>query len=211
MSQSSIEWTDCTWNPTTGCDHLSPGCDKCYADTLSRRLQGMANQPKYKNGFKLTLHPDTLDIPLTWRKPKNIFVNSMSDLFHVDIPLEFIQRVCATMRAAHWHRFQILTKRSGRLLALNEQIAWPPNVWMGVSVESDRYVARIDHLRKTSAAIKFLSLEPLLGPLNNLNLNEIDWVIVGGESGRSPRPMHRQWVESIRLQCEMQRVPFFFK
>jgi protein gp37 len=211
MAQSSIEWTDATWNPTTGCDHLSPGCDHCYAETLSRRLQGMANQPKYKSDFELTLHPDTLDIPLKWKRPKNIFVNSMSDLFHVDIPVDYIQSVFSTMRAAHWHRFQILTKRSGRVLALDEQIDWPSNVWMGVSVESDRYIARIDHLRKTRAAIKFLSLEPLLGPLENLNLDGIDWVIVGGECGRSPRPMEPEWVESISLQCEAQRVPFFFK
>jgi protein gp37 len=211
MAQSSIEWTDATWNPTTGCDHLSPGCDHCYADRLSHRLQWMPNQPKYKNGFKLTLHPDTLEIPLGWKKPKNIFVNSMSDLFHVDIPLEYIQRVFATMGAAHWHRFQILTKRSGRVLALDDEIKWPPNVWMGVSVESDRYIARIDHLRKTRAAVKFLSLEPLLGPLDNLNLDNIDWVIVGGESGPGCRPMHAEWVESICNQCEAQKVAFFFK
>lgn len=182
MTTSRIEWTDSTWNPTTGCDHISPGCDHCYAETLSRRLRAMG-QAKYATGFSLALHPATLDTPLEWRKPRNIFVNSMSDLFHVDVPLDFIQRVFATMRKAHWHRFQILTKRSGRLLALAEQIDWPPNVLMGVSVESEQYTSRIDHLRKTGAITRFLSLEPLLGPLDHLDLTDIHWVIVGGESG----------------------------
>jgi protein gp37 len=210
MAKSSIEWTEKTWNPTTGCDHASPGCDHCYAETLSHRLKAMG-QPKYANDFKLTLHPDTLELPLAWRKASDIFVNSMSDLFHVDVPLDFILKVFDTMRRAHWHRFQILTKRSGRLLGFSEQIDWPPNVWMGVSVESADYASRIDHLRATSAKIKFLSLEPLLGPLDNLDLTGIDWAIVGGESGHGARPMQKILVESILHQCDTQNVAFFCK
>jgi protein gp37 len=166
-------------------------------------------QRKYANGFKLTVHPTTLDLPLKWKQPQVIFVNSMSDLFHQDVPVHFILRVFDTMRAAHWHQFQVLTKRSGRLLALSEKIDWPPNVWMGVSVESERYAKRIDHLRQTGAKTKFLSLEPLLGPLNKLDLAGIDWVIVGGESGPGARPMQPEWVTSIRDQCESVDVPFF--
>lgn len=209
-NKSSIEWTQATWNPSTGCDHLSPGCDNCYAERLSKRLKAMG-QKKYANEFQLTLHPDTLQLPLHWKVPQTIFVNSMSDLFHQQVPLEYIQRVFETMRAAFWHRFQILTKRSGRLLALSDKIDWPANVWMGVSVESQKYVSRIDHLRNTGAITKFLSLEPLLGPLDRLNLERIDWVIVGGESGPSARLMKPQWVESIRDQCRRSDVPFFFK
>ena len=210
MAKSSIEWTSATWNPSTGCDLLSPGCDNCYAERLTRRLKAMG-QKKYVNGFQLTLHPDTLDLPLKWTKPQRIFVNSMSDLFHHDVPLEYIQRVFATMRAARWHQFQVLTKRSGRLQALSEQIDWPDNVWMGVSVESVKYAARIDHLRSTGARVKFLSLEPLLGPLDGLNLTGIDWAIVGGESGPGARAMEADWVRSIRDQCEAAGVAFFFK
>jgi protein gp37 len=168
-------------------------------------------QKKYSNGFQLTLHPDTLDLPLRWKEPQVIFVNSMSDLFHHDVPLDYIQRVFATMRTASWHQFQVLTKRSGRLQAFSEEIDWPSNVWMGVSVESEAYTTRIDHLRKTGAQIKFLSLEPLLGPLEKLNLQGIDWVIVGGESGPGARSMHPDWVMSIRNQCEDAGVAFFFK
>jgi protein gp37 len=168
-------------------------------------------QKKYANGFELTLHADALQLPLKWKAPQVIFVNSMSDLFHHDVPLEFIQHVFATMRTASWHQFQILTKRSGRLQAFSEQIDWPSNVWMGVSIESQAYVKRIDHLRKTGAQIKFLSLEPLLGPLEGLNLNGIDWVIVGGESGPGARLMHPSWVKSIRDQCNDAGVAFFFK
>jgi protein gp37 len=168
-------------------------------------------QKKYSNGFRLTLHPETLDLPLQWKEPQMIFVNSMSDLFHHDVPLEYIQRVFDTMRAASWHQFQVLTKRSGRLLAVSDQIDWPSNVWMGVSVELEAYAARIDHLRRTGARIKFLSLEPLLGSLENLDLTCIDWVIVGGESGPGARPMRSEWVTSIRLQCEQASVAFFFK
>jgi protein gp37 len=168
-------------------------------------------QEKYARGFHLTIHPQTLELPLKWKKPQRIFVNSMSDLFHKDVPLEYIQRVFATMRKAHWHQFQILTKRSGRLLALTEKIDWPPNVWMGVSVERAEYKTRIDHLRKTGAEVKFLSLEPLIGDLGELNLKNIDWVIAGGESGPGARPMQPEWVRNIQRQCDRSRVPFFFK
>ena len=209
-TKSSIEWTESTWNPSTGCDALSPGCENCYAERLTRRLKAMG-QKKYANGFRLTLHPDTLELPLRWKKPQRIFVNSMSDLFHHEVPLEYIQRVFAIMRAASWHQFQVLTKRSGRLLAFSDKIDWPSNVWMGVSVESTEYAARIDHLRKTGARTKFLSLEPLLGPLEGLDLSGIDWVIVGGESGHGARPMAREWVTSIRNQCRKASVAFFFK
>jgi protein gp37 len=209
-TKSAIEWTEATWNPSTGCDAISPGCENCYAERLTRRLKAMG-QKKYTNGFRLTLHPDTLELPLRWKKPQKIFVNSMSDLFHHQVPLEYIQRVFATMRAASWHQFQILTKRSGRLLAFSDKIDWPNNVWMGVSVESKRYTARIDHLRKTGARTKFLSLEPLLGPLDGLDLNGIDWVIVGGESGPGARMMAPEWATSIRNQCREARVAFFFK
>jgi protein gp37 len=177
---------------------------------MSLRLKAMG-QAKYANGFKLTLHPHTLDLPLKWKTPQRVFVNSMSDLFHNDVPLEYIQRVFTTMRKAKWHQFQVLTKRSGRLLAVTEKIDWPPNVWMGVSVESAEYKSRIDHLRRTGAAIKFLSLEPLIGDLGQLNLTNINWVIVGGESGPGARPMHSKWVASIQNQCERSGVAFFFK
>jgi protein gp37 len=209
-NKSTIEWTEATWNPSTGCDALSPGCENCYAERLTRRLKAMG-QKKYANGFQLTLHPDTLGLPLRWKRPQRIFVNSMSDLFHHDVPLQFIQRVFATMNGAYWHQFQVLTKRSGRLLAVSDKIDWPSNVWMGVSVESKKYVARIDHLRKTGARTKFLSLEPLLGPLEGLDLNGIDWVIVGGESGPGARAMAPEWVTSIRNQCHKARTAFFFK
>lgn len=210
MSTTSIEWTHSTWNPTTGCTLLSPGCDHCYAERMSLRLKAMG-QPKYQNGFELTMHDSALELPLSWRKPQRIFVNSMSDLFHEAVPLDFIQRVFATMRKAHWHQFQVLTKRSGRLLALSEQIDWPPNVWMGVSVESEAYKSRIDHLRKTGAAVRFLSIEPLLGDLGELDLDNIHWIIVGGESGPDARTLDSAWVRSIRDQCADARVPFFFK
>jgi protein gp37 len=209
-TKSTIEWTEATWNPSTGCDALSPGCDNCYAERLTRRLKAMG-QKKYANGFRLTLHPDTLELPLRWKEPQRIFVNSMSDLFHHEIPLPFIQRVFATMRAASWHQFQVLTKRSGRLLALSDKIDWPENVWMGVSVESKKYTGRINHLRKTAARVKFLSLEPLLGPLDGLDLGGIDWVIVGGESGPGARGMAPEWVTSIRNQCHQAGTAFFFK
>jgi len=209
-TKSSIEWTQSTWNPVTGCTKISPGCKRCYAERLALRLQAMG-QPNYANGFKLTLHEQMLEKPLSWKKPQLIFVNSMSDLFHEEVPLAFILKVFDVMGRAFWHQFQILTKRSQRLLELSPQIEWPDNVWMGVSVENQDYTFRIDHLRKTGARIKFLSLEPLLGPLPNLNLSRIDWVIGGGESGPGARPMHEEWVIPIRDQCEAAGVPFFFK
>jgi protein gp37 len=210
MSTSKIEWTESTWNPLTGCTKISPGCKHCYAERMSRRLKAMG-QEKYQNGFQLTLHEDVLEDPLTWKKPQMIFVNSMSDLFHKDVSVEFILKTIDIMRRAHWHTFQVLTKRAERLLELNHLIDWPQNVWMGVSVENQDYTYRIDHLRETSASIKFLSLEPLLGPLNDLNLINIDWVIVGGESGPKARPLKQEWVTAIRDQCLQADVPFFFK
>ena len=210
MARSGIEWTDATWNPTTGCTKISPGCKNCYAERMSKRLMAMGVQ-KYTNGFEVTLHDDALSIPLTWKKPQVIFVNSMSDLFHEAIPEEFIQEVFSVMRQAHWHQFQVLTKRSQRLLELTPHIDWPENVWMGVSVENNDYTFRIDHLRQTNAHIKFLSFEPLLGPLSNLDLDNIDWVIVGGESGPNARPIHKEWITEIRDQCLTANVPFFFK
>jgi protein gp37 len=210
MAQSSIEWTESTWNPLTGCDKISPGCKFCYAERMAKRLHGM-NQPRYANGFELTLHEDLLELPLSWKRPQRVFVNSMSDMFHKDVPLEFIQKAFDVMRRASWHQFQVLTKRSDRLLELSPSIAWPGNVWMGVSVERQDYVSRIDDLRGTGAAVKFLSLEPLLGPLRDLRLAGIDWVIVGGESGPGARPMDVPWVLDIRAQCRAAGVPFFFK
>ena len=209
-THSSIEWTESTWNPVTGCTKVSPGCKHCYAERMAMRLKAMG-QPKYANGFKLALHEDTLEQPLDWRKPNIIFVNSMSDLFHKDVPLPFIHKVFDIMHRASWHTFQVLTKRSRRLLELNPEIDWPSNVWMGVSVENRDYTFRIEHLRQTDAQIKFLSLEPLLAPLPGLNLRGIDWVIVGGESGPGARPMAEEWVVDIRDQCRVARVPFFFK
>lgn len=209
-SMSNIEWTEATWNPVTGCTKVSEGCRFCYAHKMAKRLHAMGN-PRYKNEFKVTLHPDLVELPLSWKKPKRIFVNSMSDLFHEEVSLKFIKDVFNTMELASWHTFQILTKRSERLLELSSQLSWPPNVWQGVSVEDERVIHRIDHLREVPAQIRFLSLEPLLGPLDNLNLTGIHWVIVGGESGYGARPMMEEWVFSIRDQCKEQNVPFFFK
>jgi len=209
-TRSSIEWTESTWNPLTGCTKISPGCKHCYAERMALRLQAMG-QPNYKNSFKLTLHEHALELPLSWKKSQMIFVNSMSDLFHQNVPLEFIQKVFDVMRRASWHTFQVLTKRSKRLLELDPYINWPSNVWMGVSVESEKYTYRIDHLRQTRACTKFLSLEPLLGPLPDLELGRIDWVIVGGESGPGARPLAEEWVVDIRNQCRKAHVPFFFK
>lgn len=210
MGQSSIEWTEQTWNPVTGCTKVSPGCKFCYAEKFAARLQSMGVE-NYRNGFKLTLHPHMLDKPLEWKKPSVIFVNSMSDLFHKDVPDEFIIAVFKTMNKAHWHQFQVLTKRPERVLELNKKLNWTPNIWMGTSVENADYMDRIDMLRKTSAKIKFLSLEPLLGALPNMNLKKIDWVIVGGESGWKARPMKLEWVLDIQEQCQEADVPFFFK
>ena len=208
--KSHIEWTEATWNPVTGCTKVSPGCKHCYAERLAKRLRAMGVE-KYANGFQVTLHEDALSIPLQWKQPRIIFVNSMSDLFHKDVPLAFIQRVFAVMRQAHWHVFQVLTKRAERLAELAPKLEWPPNVWMGVSVETQQYTYRIDLLRTVPAAVRFLSLEPLLGPLPNLNLEGIHWVIVGGESGPGARPMRPEWVTEIRDQCLAASVPFFFK
>jgi protein gp37 len=209
-AKSAIEWTDSTWNPVTGCTKISPGCRHCYAERMAKRLQAMG-QPNYSKGFHLALHESCPDLPLRWKKPQNIFVNSMSDLFHQGVPDEFIMKTFAVMKRAHWHVFQVLTKRSERLMNLSPKLPWPANVWMGVSVEKDEYTFRIDHLRETGAHVKFLSLEPLLGPLANLNLTGIDWVIVGGESGPGARPMKLHWVAEIRDQCILDGVPVFFK
>lgn len=209
-NHSSIEWTESTWNPITGCTKVSPGCKHCYAERMAKRLKAMG-QPNYANGFKLSMHDHVLELPLRWKTPQTIFVNSMSDLFHKDVPLDFIQRVFAVMHEAHWHNFQVLTKRAERLAELSPQLEWTENIWMGVSVENKDYAFRIDHLRQTNAHIKFLSLEPLLGPLSGMNLSGIDWVIVGGESGPGARPMAESWVLEIRDQCLEAEVPFFFK
>jgi protein gp37 len=210
MSQSKIEWTESTWNPVTGCNKISPGCKNCYAEKMAKRLRAMG-QRNYQNGFTLTLQPHMVELPLRWKKPQTIFVNSMSDLFHEEVPLDYIREVFNVMRKAHWHRFQVLTKRADRLAEVAPSLEWTPNIWMGVSVESQKYVDRIDRLRTTGAHIKFLSLEPLLGPLKNLDLTDIDWAIVGGESGFGARPMLLDWVTGIRQQCLRANVAFFFK
>ncbi len=210
MAHSAIEWTESTWNPLTGCTKISPGCKHCYAERMSKRLHAMG-QPNYANGFMLTMHKAVLQKPLEWKTPQVIFVNSMSDLFHERVPVDFIQETFDVMRRAHWHQFQILTKRSERLVEINPLIEWPDNVWMGVSVENQNYTFRIDHLRQTYAKVKFLSLEPLLGPISTLDLQGINWAIVGGESGPGARPIQEDWVKDIRDQCLVMRVPFFFK
>jgi protein gp37 len=207
---SAIEWTWSTWNPVTGCSPISAGCDHCYARRYAQRLKAMG-QPRYKKGFAVTLHPDSLEKPLGWRKPRLIFVNSMSDVFHEKVPDEFIDLIFATMRRAGQHQFQILTKRSDRLKGFRPAGGWPANVWLGVTVERADYVFRIDHLRATGARTKFLSLEPLLGPLPDLDLTGIDWVILGGESGPQARPMRQDWVIDVKDQCLENGVPFFFK
>jgi len=208
--KSKIEWTESTWNPVTGCTKISSGCAHCYAERMAMRLRAMGCA-KYANGFQVTLHEDALDLPLSWKTPQTVFVNSMSDLFHEAVPQWFIQRVFETMHEADWHRFQVLTKRSAKLAELDPALDWPENVWMGVTVEHADYAFRIDHLRRTDAHVKFLSCEPLLGPLSDLNLEGIQWVIVGGESGPGARPMSEKWVLDIKEQCDAQTVPFFFK
>lgn len=210
MSISKIEWTDSTWNPITGCTKISLGCKNCYAERMAYRLRAMG-QNNYVNGFNLTLHEHMLELPLGWQKPRMVFVNSMSDLFHKDVSENFIQKVFSIMEKASWHTFQILTKRSDRLFEMDKYIDWQENVWMGVSVENNDYTFRIEHLRNTHSKIKFLSLEPLLSNLSNLNLSDIDWVIVGGESGPKARPMNPTWVMNIKDQCREYDVPFFFK
>ena len=209
-NNSAIEWTEATWNPVTGCTKVSTGCKHCYAERMAWRLQKMG-QPRYANGFELTLQEDVLEIPFTWKKPRLVFVNSMSDLFHEEVPISFIQEAFGVMHRASWHTFQILTKRSERLLDVARTLDWPSNVWMGVSVERSDYTYRIEHLCQVGSAIRFLSLEPLLGPLPSLGLRGIDWVIVGGESGPGARPMEREWVIDIKNQCKSHDVPFFFK
>jgi protein gp37 len=207
---SSIEWTESTWNPLTGCTKVSPGCANCYAERMALRLKAMHN-PNYVNGFSITMHEDSLELPLKWRRPQIIFVNSMSDLFHEDVPDEFIFRVFDVMQRADWHCFQILTKRSKRLMDIGSQLPSLPHIWMGVSVEDQRHTFRVEHLRKTGAKVKFISLEPLLGSIPSLNLESIDWVIVGGESGPKARPIKESWVIDVRNQCQEKKVPFFFK
>lgn len=207
---SSIEWTDSTWNPVTGCTKISPGCKFCYAERLARRLKAMG-QDRYRNGFRLTIQADVLELPLRWKKPRNIFVNSMSDLFHQDVPTEYIARVFDVMERAPQHVFQVLTKRSGRLRAVAKQLPWPRNVWMGVSVESASHVFRIADLAAVPASIRFLSVEPLIGPIQELPLGGIGWVIVGGESGPRARPMEADWARQVRDACRDHGVPFFFK
>ena len=206
---SAIEWTETTWNPVTGCTQVSPGCAHCYAKTFAERFRGVPGHP-YENGFDLQLRPDRLDQPLRWKRPRTVFVNSMSDLFHEDINLDFIRRVFDVMEAASWHRFQVLTKRSARAAQLAPALVWSENVWMGVSVENQRWTSRVSDLRRIPAAVRFLSCEPLLGPLA-LNLDGIHWVIAGGESGHRARPMRLEWATSVRDQCIEAGVPFFFK
>jgi len=210
MAQSTIEWTQMTWNPTTGCTKISQGCKFCYAEIMSRRLQLMGVE-KYKDNFNVKTHPKTLKIPYTWKKSKIVFVNSMSDLFHDKVPASYIKKVFKVMNDNPKHIFQVLTKRAERLFALEDQLNWTENIWMGVSVEEKKVETRIDFLRDTNAKIKFLSLEPLIDALPNLNLKNIDWVIVGGESGHTPRKMKKEWVIDIKNQCEKSKVSFFFK
>lgn len=212
MAQSSIEWTEMTWNPVTGCDKISAGCKFCYAEVMAKRLKAMGVE-KYQNEFKLTIHENELATPYTWKKSKVVFVNSMSDLFHKDVPVEFIQKVFRVMKENPQHVFQVLTKRADVMLYYDKEgwLDWSHNIWMGVSVENEKAMKRIDLLRQSNARTKFLSCEPLIGPLPKLNLKNIDWVIVGGESGRKPRPMKKEWVLDIKQQCEKKDVAFFFK
>jgi len=206
---SSIEWTESTWNPVTGCTKVSPGCAHCYAETFAERFRGVPGHP-YEQGFDLKLWPDRLELPLKWKRPRTIFVNSMSDLFHEDVPEDFILSVFDVMRRAAWHTFQVLTKRPERAASMSQRLSWAPNIWMGTSVENQRWASRVKELQRTGAQVKFLSCEPLLGPLR-LDLRNINWVIVGGESGHGARPMRADWARAIREQCEAAGVPFFFK
>jgi protein gp37 len=210
MAQSSIEWTEMTWNPTTGCSKISSGCKFCYAEIMSKRLQAMGIE-KYKDSFEVRTHEEALNIPYTWKHSKIVFVNSMSDLFHDDVPLPFIKKVFQVMNENPQHVFQVLTKRAERLFEVHKELKWTHNIWMGVSIENEKVVKRIDFLSKISAKVKFLSCEPLIGPLAKLNLKKIDWVIVGGESGHTPRPIDPEWVLDIQEQCKLNNVAFFFK
>ncbi len=209
-TRSHIEWTEMTWNPVTGCSKISAGCKYCYAERMAKRLKAMGVH-RYKNGFTVTLQPDLLEAPLHWKEPRIVFVNSMSDLFHEKVPVNYIRKVFEIIGGCPQHTFQILTKRSERLKRVAKELPWPSNVWMGVSVEDDRVINRVDHLRFVPAKVKFLSCEPLIGPLNTLSLEGIDWVIVGGESGPHARPMKREWVTAIFRQCRDEKIPFFFK
>jgi len=210
MSDHFVTWSMETWNPLTGCSKISPGCDHCYAERYARRLQEIG-QPLYKNGFEVTLHPQKLDRPLRWRKPRSVFVNSMGDLFHPQIPLSYIREVFAVMNRAERHLFQILTKRAKRLQAMNAHLTWTDNIWMGVTVENNDYLWRIDCLRATGARLKFINCEPLLGPLPDLDLTGVDWVLVGGETGPGARPMRPEWALDIRDKCRRHGVPFYFE
>lgn len=210
MSKSKIEWTGSTWNPITGCTKYSDGCTNCYAEKMANRLKNMGLK-KYENSFTLTLHYENIEDPLSMKKPQTIFVCSMSDIFHKDVPDEFILKLFEVMNKAHWHTFQVLTKRAERIKELNDSITWTKNIWLGTTVESQKVIHRIDYLRESGAYIKFLSIEPLLTPINDLKLKNIDWVIVGGESGAKARPMLKEWVIDIKNQCKAQDVPFFFK
>jgi len=208
--KSAIEWTEATWNPVTGCDQISPGCAHCYAKTFAERWRGIEGHP-YEQGFDLRLWPQRLDQPQRWKRPRMIFVNSMSDLFHEEIPLDFIQQVFSSMKETHWHTFQILTKRPERLVEIADDLPWPENVWMGVSIENRRFVQRADALREVPAAVRFISAEPLLGPLEGLELDQIDWLIAGGESGPHARSMDVEWARELRDRCGTEGVAFFFK
>jgi protein gp37 len=210
MSKSKIEWTESTWNPVTGCNKISEGCDNCYAERMAKRLKAMGQQ-NYINGFEVVCHPHMLDVPLKWKKSNMVFVNSMGDVFHEKVPLDFIRQVFGVMNIADQHFYQVLTKRAKRLLELSEMIKWDSHIWMGVTVENKTFKYRIDYLRKTPAKTKFLSLEPLLGSLGELNLSGIDWVIVGGESGPRARSIEADWAREVRDQCIEQNIPFFFK
>ncbi len=210
MASTKIEWTEASWNPVTGCTKISAGCKNCYAERMAKRLKAMG-QPNYRNGFAVTCHPHVLDLPLQWKKPRTIFVNSMSDLFHEDVPPPFVERIFAVMNRARRHTFQVLTKRPERLTKLMARFAWSPNIWMGVTVEHVDYLGRVDLLRTVPAAVRFLSIEPMLGPMPDLDLEGIDWVIVGGESGPGARPIKKEWVVQVRDLCVKTRVPFFFK
>jgi len=207
---SEIEWTQATWNPVTGCDKVSPGCAHCYAETFAERFRGVAGH-HFEQGFDLKLWPQRLEMPLKWRTPKLIFVNSMSDIFHERVPLDYIQRIFDVMGRAHWHRFQVLTKRHERMAELAPQLPWASNVWMGVSIENSRWASRADALRQVPAAVRFISAEPLLGPLTNLDLSRIDWLIAGGESGHGHRPVEPDWIRELRDKCDASGAAFFFK
>lgn len=208
--KTKIEWTECSWNPITGCTKISDGCAHCYAATLTRRLVAMHN-PRYKNGFNVTVHEDLIELPKKWKAPRKIFVNSMSDIFHESVPDDIILRIFSTMNACPQHIFQVLTKRPERLAQLNDRINWTPNIWMGVTIENNKYLYRADLLRKCNAKLRFISAEPLIGEINDINLEQIDWLIVGGESGSQARPMDISWVRALRDKAQTEKVAFFFK